>query len=138
MTTNNIDNNKFQKNLNEYLSTDAGIEESAKVLPMLLGGFVNNVENNISDLGQQSLVVIDSIQKLTEAYSQSGQIIEEQDKRIAKLEMMLGIQGKGAEPQPTGQVQPTQPVSKQGGDLADLSSLLGQMRQSSQGQSQQG
>lgn len=126
-----MENNQNIKNdLDKYLTTEKGIEEAEKVLPLLLGGFVNNTEANISDLSQQSVVLIDSLQKLSEMYAQSTQQTED---RLAKIEQALNINSAPqSQPQAAGQIQPTQPMGNQGGELGDLSNLLQQLKGSQQ------
>ena len=130
---NNINDNNFQKNINEYLSTGEGIEQVTKVLPLLLGGFVHNTEENITSLGQQSLVHADSIEKIVKAVSQLAQNYESQKKAIDEIRGVVRLEPKQeSSTQATGQIQPTQPMSKQGNSLEDLFSILGNKQSENQ------
>ena len=122
---NNINDKNFQKNINEYLSTGEGIEQATKVLPLLFGGFVHNTEENITSLGQQSLVHADSIEKIVKAVSQLAQNYESQRKAIAEIMGALRLEPKQeSSTQATGQIQPTQPMVRQGNSLEELFSML--------------
>ena len=130
---NNIEDRNFQKNINEYLSTDEGVEQITKVLPLLLGGFVHNTEDNISSLNQQSLVNTDSIEKIVKAFAQFRQIVESQGKAIDEIRGVLRLQPKQeSSTQATGQIQPTQPMVRQGNSLEELFSMLGNKQSENQ------
>ena len=122
---NNINDKSFQKNINEYLSTAEGEEKITKVLPLLVAGFAHNTEENITSLSRQSLVHADSIEKIVKAVSQLAQNYESQRKAIAEIMAVLRLQPKQeSSTQATGQIQPTQPMVRQGNILEELSSML--------------
>lgn len=120
MSNSNIDSNRFNKNLNEYLTTEEGIQESAKVLPILMGGFINNTEENFSQISQQLLVALNAVNDLV------GKA-QESEERFSNIENKLGIYNS-PQPQATGTINPSQPAQPQG-ELNELSNLLGQLKQ---------
>lgn len=111
---NNIDPSspKFQKELNDYLSTEEGAKEMAKVLPILQAGQMISTEKKFEALGQQ-------IERLSSMVEQSAQQI---------VGMKQFIQGNGQDQgQSVGQISPKEGGQKAPVSNEDLANLMMQM-----------
>lgn len=125
---NNEMSNSRNKDLNAFLSTEEGAKTGAKILPMLMSASIGQIEDSISQMAQQTILLTDSIEQNHNMTNSHAQEITQIKQAVEAIQAALGIAGIKTKPQEAmGAVSPT-PTAQPQGDFANLSQFLNQAK----------